>query len=88
MNSLVNHVMIVPPRLEEIARFRMTPGILPVSFGLFRAHVFSYGPNGVICAAAGIAGVAELAAFFREGDDRLGEQRPARRRLTKDGRCG
>ena len=49
----------------------MTPGILPVNCGRFRALVFSYGPNGVICAPAGIAGVAKLAAFFRGGDDRL-----------------
>jgi hypothetical protein len=37
MNSPVNHVMIVSPRLEEIARFPHDTGILPVTCDLFRA---------------------------------------------------
>ncbi len=37
MNSPVNHVMIVPPRLEEIARFPHDTRILPVTYDLFRA---------------------------------------------------
>jgi transcriptional regulator with XRE-family HTH domain len=37
MNSPVNHVMIVPHRLEEIARFPHDTRILTVTCGLFRA---------------------------------------------------
>ena len=36
MNSLVNHVMIVPPRLDEIARVPHDTRIGPVTCGLFR----------------------------------------------------
>jgi hypothetical protein len=37
MNSLVNPVMIVPPRLDEIARVPHDTRIRPVTCGLFRA---------------------------------------------------